>query len=107
MVKLRKKIISHLPGIILSLISKEKSFLLMECDFLKVLCIFLLFLLLIHLVDFTFQLLVGAKTDIAIDSIVSQYQMMDIAQYVILIFLILIFLISVIPFYKKRGQSKS
>ncbi|ALC83888.1 hypothetical protein AM592_22055 [Bacillus gobiensis] len=73
----------------------------------KVLFIFLLFLLLIHLVDFTFQLLVGIKTDIAISSILSPFQMMDTAQYIILIFLILIFLISIIPFFKKRGQTKS
>ncbi|WP_078408855.1 hypothetical protein [Priestia abyssalis] len=70
----------------------------------KVLLIFLLLILLIHLIDFTFQLLIGLKANTAIEIIVNHYLMMNIAEYIILICLLLFFLMTVIySFYKKRA----
>lgn len=71
---------------------------------LKVLFIFLSLILIIHLVDFTFQLLIGLKANTAIESIASQYQMMSIAEYIILICLLLFFLMTVIYSLYKRKQ---
>jgi len=71
---------------------------------LKVLLIFLSLNLLIHLVDFTFQLLIGLKVDTALENIASHYQMMSIAEYILLICLLLFFLMTMIySFYKRRS----
>ncbi|KKI92701.1 hypothetical protein WQ54_07340 [Bacillus sp. SA1-12] len=70
----------------------------------KVLWIFLLLMSLIHLIDFIFQLLIGMNANTAIETIVNHYGMMSIAEYIILICLLLIFLLSVIySFYKKTS----
>jgi len=72
---------------------------------LKVLFIFLLLISLIHLVDFGFELLSGVKANIAIGSMVNEYETMDTIEWIVLICLLLSFFITIIySFYKRKSH---